>query len=391
MSTIDLHAQVTRLRRQRRSGRPAPLRVGIWGPGKRALHFYAPIVRALGDELELVGVAGRHEARAQVVAEPYECAAFDSIDELIEKTRPDLLIVCVSYGMNGIAALRALDFGIPLLLETPLSSRLRECDAIVQLVAEKDLPVQVAEQNFLFPVEQMKTQLVSDGLFGEIVTVENDYWGFRYHGMSQLRMLAGFSNPVQRVRGMERTVKVWPHPSKWDGNPAREDERWWWGWLEHAWGTVSLYHYTSICYDAPIRGARSLRFYGAGGFGSNEHYWRFDADRTGQEEVRVEWEWNDLGEGARALAALVARPVGGAPIRWENPFADLPFDDDHIGVACSLMELVRAIRAGRSDVRYGVEGGRIDQELCTAIEVSHRMGGEALAFPLDRGLLGEWD
>lgn len=388
---IELREAVARHRRERRANAPAPLKVGIWGPGRRALGYYAPIVRALGDELELVGVAGRHKARALTVAEPYECAAFDSIEDLIETTRPDLLIVCVSYGVNGVAALRALDFGIPLMLETPLSSRLRECDAIVQLVAEKGIPVQVAEQNFLFPVEQMKTLLVGAGLFGDVLTVQNDYWGFRYHGMSQLRMLAGFSNPVTRVRGMERTVKVWPHPSRWDGNPAREDERWWWGWLEHAWGTVSLYHYTSIAYDAPIRGERSLKFYGTGGYGSNEHYWCFDADRTGREELRVEWEWNDLGDGVKALAALVAKPRGRAEIRWSNPFVDLPFDDDHIGVACSLMELVRAIRGGRSDVRYGVEGGRIDQELCTAIEVSHRMGGEALAFPLDRSLLGEWD
>jgi predicted dehydrogenase len=392
MSGDGLRSRIARHARSRAPDAPPRLRVAIWGPGKRARDFYAPIVRALGDELELVGVAGRHLERARGVADPYECAAFDSIDQLVERTRPDLLIVCVAYGMNGVAALRALDFGIPLHLETPLSPRLRECDAIVQLVAEKRLPVQVAEQNHLFPIEQMKTRLVREGLFGDLVTVQNDYWGFRYHGMSQIRMLAGFRNPVTRVRGLERAVKVWPHPSRWDGNPSREDERWWFGWLEHAWGTVSLHHYTSICYDAPIRGERSLRFYGTAGYGSNEHYWRFDADRTGREELPVEWVWNELGGGAEALAALVARPGrGAADIRWENPFADLPLDDDHVGVACSLMALVRAIRAGSSDVPYGVEGGRIDQELCTAIEVSHRRGGEALEFPLDRALLGEWD
>lgn len=388
MGDLDLRELVARHRRQPRTDGPARLRVGIWGPGRRALGFYAPIVRALGDELELVGVAGRHRARALAVAEPYQTEAFDSVEELVERSRPDLLIVCVSYHANGAAALRALDFGLPLLLETPLSPRIHECDAIVQRVAEASLPVQVAEQNFLFPVEQMKTRLVREGLFGEILTVQNDYWGFRYHGMSQMRMLAGFDNPVTRVRGMERATRVWPHPSRWDGNPARENEHWWFGWLEHAWGTAGLYHYTSICYDAPIRGERSLRFYGAAGYGSNEHYWRFDADRTGREDLPVEWVWNDLSDGVRALAELIARPGRGQPeIHWTNPFADLPFDDDHVGVACSLMTLVSAIRAGTADLPYGVAGARIDQELCTAIEVSHRRGGEPLAFPLDRALL----
>jgi len=88
----------------------------------------------------------------------------------------------VSYAENGVEALRALDLGLPLCLETPLAHRLLECDAIVDRVRARGLPVQVAEQNFLFPIEAMKTRLVEAGVFGDVLVVENDYWGFRYHG-----------------------------------------------------------------------------------------------------------------------------------------------------------------------------------------------------------------
>ena len=369
---------------------PKPLRTAIWGCGPRARNFYAPIVRGLGDALELVGVASRNLQSARALAEEFEVPAHADLEALARDAKPELLIVCVSYADNGIEALRALDLGIPLLLETPLSHRLKECDAIVQRVAEQGLPVQVAEQNFLFPIEAFKTRLVRAGVFGDILTVQNDYWGFRYHGMSQLRMLAGFDNPVVRVRGLEREHKVWPHPCPWDREQLREDETWTFGTLEFDWGTTGIYHYTSVAHDLPIRSERSLRFYGAGGYGMNERYYRFDVAADAAVEVPVDWQWRDVG-GAQVLDALVAHPPGCAEIRWGNPFRDLPFDDDHIGVATALMALVDTIRRDSDDVPYGVHGGRIDQELVAAISISSRHDGTALEFPIDRSLVQDWD
>jgi len=80
-------------------------------------------------------------------------------------------------------------------------------------------------------------------------------------------MLAGFENPVLRVRGHERTAKVWAHPCPWDSNQLRDDETWSFGTLEFAAGTIGLYRQSSIGHTSPIRQERSLRFHAAGGYG----------------------------------------------------------------------------------------------------------------------------
>src|SRR5512143_793021 len=95
------------------------LRVGIVGSGKRSDYLYCPLVQALRDDLELVGVQGRRREAAESLGAKYRVPAFDDLDRMVGEARPDLLIVSVRNAANGPVARDATRFGLPLLVETP--------------------------------------------------------------------------------------------------------------------------------------------------------------------------------------------------------------------------------------------------------------------------------
>jgi len=64
------------------------LRVAVWGAGPRARSFYAPIVRGLGDVLDLVGVGSRNPASAERLAVEWEVPAFDDLERMARSARP---------------------------------------------------------------------------------------------------------------------------------------------------------------------------------------------------------------------------------------------------------------------------------------------------------------
>ena len=68
------------------------LRVGIIGAGKRVDYLYCPLVRALKDDLDLVGICSRGHDRARDLALKHGTTAFGDVPALIEQGRPDLLL-----------------------------------------------------------------------------------------------------------------------------------------------------------------------------------------------------------------------------------------------------------------------------------------------------------
>ena len=374
----------------------SPLRVAIIGTGRRSDYLYGPIVRALPEAVELVGVWGRSAESARALGENLGISWYTDLDQLVRECAPDLGIVSVNYGANGQVALMAIEAGLHVLLETPIAHKLSEADAIIAAAQARGRKIEVAEQFHRRPLEQIKLALLATPLFGRVYSSFNDFAGHGYHGVSVMRSYLGFDAKPTQVTGLVRQYELgehWSRLAKKHGVRTETQEH---GMIEFADGQVGIFHWTSVGYDAPLRWWRSSRFLAEKGMGITvgvglEVQERLSLLAPGGEAphfITIERRWERVDGGA--LVAMVAHTGDPAlPIvRWDNPFRPplqghgRQWHDDEIGVAGCLLSLVEAIR-NDSEPTYGPLQARLDQELILAIRQSALDGGRPVQLPLD--------
>lgn len=371
------------------------IRVAIIGTGKRSFSFYGPVIKQL-QGVQLVSVWGRSRDSAQRLGESLDVPSYTDLDQLIRETSPQIGVVSVNYGANGQVGLMAVEHGLHVLLETPIAHKLSEADAIIEAARQRNLKIEIAEQFYRRPLEQIKLALIASGLFGRVHTSFNDFAGHGYHGISVMRSYLGFdARPVQVV-GAVRDYPLEAYYSRLAGNYVPRNETQEHGIIEFDDGRLGIFHWTSVAYDSPIRWWRSSRFLAEKGMGITVGA-GLDVEEKlallapGGEAPRFitlerRWERNDGG----ALEAIIAHT--GDPdlpiIRWDNPFL-LPekghspqWHDDEIGVAGCIMSIVNAVH-NNTEPSYGALQGRLDQELILAIRQSSAQGGQPVRLPLD--------
>jgi predicted dehydrogenase len=371
------------------------IRVAIIGTGKRSFAFYGPVIKQL-QGVQLVSVWGRSRDSAQRLGESLDVPSYTDLDQLIRETSPQIGVVSVNYGANGQVGLMAVEHGLHVLLETPIAHKLSEADAIIEAARQRNLKIEIAEQFYRRPLEQIKLALIASGLFGRVHTSFNDFAGHGYHGISVMRSYLGFdARPVQVV-GAVRDYPLEAYYSRLAGNYVPRNETQEHGIIEFDNGRLGIFHWTSVAYDSPIRWWRSSRFLAQKGMGITVGA-GLDVEEKlallapGGEAPRFitlerRWERNDGG----ALEAIIAHT--GDPdlpiIRWGNPFL-LPekghspqWHDDEIGVAGCIMSIVTAVHDD-TEPSYGALQGRLDQELILAIRQSSAQGGQPVRLPLD--------
>jgi len=371
------------------------IRVAIIGTGKRSFAFYGPVIKQL-QGVRLVSVWGRSRDSAQRLGESLDVPSYTDLDQLIRETSPQIGVVSVNYGANGQVGLMAVEHGLHVLLETPIAHKLSEADAIIEAARQRNLKIEIAEQFYRRPLEQIKLALLASGLFGRVHTSFNDFAGHGYHGISVMRSYLGFdARPVQVV-GALRDYPLEAYYSRLAGNYVPRNETQEHGIIELDDGRLGIFHWTSVAYDSPIRWWRSSRFLAEKGMGITVGA-GLDVEEKlallapGGEAPRFitlerRWERNDGG----ALEAIIAHT--GDPdlpiIRWDNPFL-LPekghspqWHDDEIGAAGCIMSIVNAVH-DNTEPSYGALQGRLDQELILAIRQSSAQGGQPVRLPLD--------
>ena len=192
----------------------APLRVALIGTAPRALYMYAPVLRGLAGEVEVVAAWGRREESAARLGQALGVPWYVDAERLVRETAPDIGVVCVTYHANGEVGLMAVQAGMNVLLETPIAHRLVEADAIIRAASERGLKIEVAEQFHRRPLEQIKLKLIESGLFGRVYSSFSDFAGHGYHGVSVMRSYLGFDAVPIRVTGSVHTFDLAPHWSR---------------------------------------------------------------------------------------------------------------------------------------------------------------------------------
>jgi predicted dehydrogenase len=373
-----------------------PVRIAIVGTAARSSYLYGPLIKALPDEMKLVAVWGRSEGKTRALGEELSVPYYTDLERMVRETAPQVGVVSVSYGANGVVGKMAVEAGLNVLLETPIAHKLAEADAIIQAAQSRGLKIEIAEQFHRRPLEQVKLKLIESGIFGRVHTSFSDFAGHGYHGVSVMRSYLGFDAKPLWVSGSVHEYDLTAHWSRLSetNGPRKETQEH--AMVEFEGGQTGIFHWTSVGYDSALRWWRSSRFLAEKGMGITTGV-GLDVDERlsllapGGEAplfITLERRWERVDGGA--LVAIVAHT--GNPdlpiVTWENPFCPKvkgggpQWHDDEIGVAGCLMSLVNAVRSG-GEPTYGPLQGRLDQEITLALRMSAQQGGKPVPLPLD--------
>lgn len=165
---------------------PAPLKVGMVGggggafianPHQKAIHF---------DGTRRVTSVALHpdpEVAMKEAAEwPYPVKGYENYDAMIaaqadlpEDERLDYILIVTPNFVHFDPVMKALDAGIPVMCEKPLTVNLEQADAIVAKVAEKQIPFGVAHTYVGHWSSYFSRWIAQEGLLGEIRWVDAYY------------------------------------------------------------------------------------------------------------------------------------------------------------------------------------------------------------------------
>lgn len=117
----------------------ARLPVGVVGVGALGRHHARHLASFHG--VDLIGVHDTDAARAATVAAEVGCRIFPELDDLLE--RVEAVTIAVPTRAHTEVGLRALEAGLPVLMEKPLASNLLEADQLVTEAERRGLQLQV--------------------------------------------------------------------------------------------------------------------------------------------------------------------------------------------------------------------------------------------------------
>jgi predicted dehydrogenase len=163
-----------------------PLNVGLVGGGKGAFIVH-PHQKAIHFDGTRRVTAGALFPDPKIALEeaanwPYPIKGYGSYDEMIsaqaslpENEKLDYILIVTPNFVHFDPAMKALDAGIPVFCEKPLTVTLEEAEQIVKKVREKKIPFGVAHTYLGHWTSRFSRYLVRAGLLGEVRWVDSYY------------------------------------------------------------------------------------------------------------------------------------------------------------------------------------------------------------------------
>lgn len=198
------------------------VKTAVIGGGKVG-HTHAQALASL-PESEFVAVCGRDLGRTQAFADRYGVQAFVDVGEMIAATGAQAVMVCTPHPAHAAPAIAAMNAGAHALIEKPLASSLRDCDAMLTSADAAGVKLGMVSQRRLYePVLRVKNALdagkIGRPVLGMAVLLgwrdqayyDSDPWRGSWEGEGggvlvnqaphQLDLLQWFMGPITEVFG----------------------------------------------------------------------------------------------------------------------------------------------------------------------------------------------
>lgn len=152
------------------------IKVALVGCGRiSANHFNA--IEQHADNLALVGICDTNPENLAKAQERTHTQAFNHIDDLLNQTDADLIVLTTPSGLHPEHAIQSLKAGFHVLTEKPMATRLFDGIHMVKAADKAQKRLFVVKQNRLNPTIQRLKQAIDEGRFGQIRMVHcNVFW-----------------------------------------------------------------------------------------------------------------------------------------------------------------------------------------------------------------------
>jgi UDP-N-acetylglucosamine 3-dehydrogenase len=120
-----------------------PLKVGVVGAGSMGMNHLRVLVDFGDDQLQLVGVAEASDKTLQRATSRFHIQGYSDYRQMIDETHPDLVAVVVPTHLHFTVASYAINQGINVLIEKPMTSTLEEATALIQLAHQKGVKIAI--------------------------------------------------------------------------------------------------------------------------------------------------------------------------------------------------------------------------------------------------------
>ncbi|MFA9477350.1 NAD-dependent epimerase/dehydratase family protein [Phycisphaerales bacterium AB-hyl4] len=159
-----------------------PLRVAVVGAGLNARYHLAPL--HAHPHVRLVGLVDQQPDRAATLAKTFNITlATDSLDELFEHDRPDLVHLVTPPQTHASLTCELLQRGADVFCEKPMAMTRGECQLMARVATEHRRSLAVNHNLWFDPRLAATRQLVASGAIGDVVHIET-HRAFAPRGMA---------------------------------------------------------------------------------------------------------------------------------------------------------------------------------------------------------------
>lgn len=165
-------------------------RYAIVGTGHRATGMWGKdVAERYANEIEFVGLCDINPLRAEAGRKliGVECPTFTNFDQMLDKTKPELVMVTTVDSTHHIFIKRALERGIDVITEKPMVTEAADCRSVLDAEKKSGRNIIVTFNYRYAPKHEKIKQIISSGEIGKVTSVDFSWYLDVRHGADYFR------------------------------------------------------------------------------------------------------------------------------------------------------------------------------------------------------------
>ncbi len=165
-------------------------RYALVGTGHRGTSMWGvDLAKRYPDKLEFVGLCDKNPKRALAgrALIGVDCPTFTDFDEMLAKTKPEILMVTTVDSTHHQFITKALAKGIKVMTEKPMVTEASQCQAVLDAERAHKNPLVVTFNYRYSPKHEKIKQIISSGEIGEVTSVDFSWYLDTSHGADYFR------------------------------------------------------------------------------------------------------------------------------------------------------------------------------------------------------------